>query len=376
MQPNPKSHPAVTAAGIVAIVFGAFGVLGAIFVELSMLFVSRIAPVGEGVPLPPAVRAMTSMTWLFIFLLAIFCIFVGVGILRRRNWARISILIWGGLMAFFSAITMVVTLLIMNNLPPTLPHAAEASLVMAAVRWVMVLFNAIPLGVGIWWLILFTRRAVVDEFNPLLARLHPGKTLDASGFPQEPPPPPSYVPGGPACPLPLLIIAGLDIFSGVSMLMLLFIPNSIISAMPVFLFGHAFHGGVILLLFFVLLGVVYAVCGVGIIKLEPWALDPLIWCQALFFLSGIVTFLNPQFVPTMKEAIAKMMPAIPELPANTPSPMISFPFSDTYLKSMMAFGLVFAAAMLAVLIVYRKRFLEAARAKNPAASRSSAKQVQ
>ena len=362
MQPNPKSHLAVTAAGIVAIVFGAFGVLSAIFVELSMLFVSRIAPVGEGVPFPPAVRAMTSMTWLFIFLLAIFCIFVGVGILRRRNWARISILIWGGLMAFFSAITMVVTLLIMNNLPPTLPHAAEASLVMAAVKWVMVLFNAIPLGVGIWWLILFTRRAVVDEFNPLLARLHPGKTLDASGFPQEPPPPPSYVPGGPACPLPLLIIAGLDIFSGVSMLTLLFIPFSIISAMPVFLFGHAFHGGVTLLLFFVLLGVVYAVCGVGIIKLEPWALDPLIWCKALFLLSGIVTLLNPHFVPTMRDAIAKMLPTNPELPANM------FFLSDTYFKSMMAFGLVFAAAMLAVLIVYRKRFLEAARTKNSAAN--------
>jgi len=362
MQPIQTSRPAVTAAGIVAIVFGAFGVLSAIFVELSMLFVSRIAPVGEGVPLPPAVRAMTSMTWLFIFLLAIFCIFVGVGILRRRNWARISILIWGGIMAFFSAITMVVTLLIMNNLPPTLPHAAEASLVMAAVKWVMVLFNAIPLGVGIWWLILFTRRAVVDEFNPLLARLHPGKTLDASGFPQEPPPPPSYVPGGPACPLPLLIIAGLDIFSGVSMLMLLFIPNSIISAMPVFLFGHAFRGGVTLLLFFALLGVVYAVCGIGIIKLEPWALDPLICCKALFFLSGIVTLLNPHFVPTMRDAIAQMLPANPALPANM------FFFSDTYFKSMMAFGLVFAAAMLAVLIVYRKRFLQAARAKNSAAS--------
>jgi hypothetical protein len=362
MQPNPKSHSAVTAAGVVAIVFGAFGVLSAIFVELSMLFVSRLTPASEGVPLPPAVRTMTSMMWLFLLALAIFGIFVGANILRRRNWARISILIWGGLMAFFSAITMVVTLLIMNNLPPTLPHAAEASLVMAAVRWVMVLFNAIPLGVGIWWLILFTRRAVVDDFNPLLARLHPGKTLDASGFPQEPPSPPAYVPGGPACPLPLIIIAGLDIFGGVSMLTLLFIPNSIITAMPVFLFGHAFHGGVILLLFFVLLGVLYAVCGIGIIKLEPWALDPLIWCQALFFLSGTVTLLNPQFVPTMKEAIAKMLPVNPEIPVNL------FPFSDTYFKAMMALGFVFSGVLLAVMIFYRKRYLEAARAKKPASA--------
>jgi hypothetical protein len=361
MQPNAKSHPAVTAAGVVAILFGALGALGAIFVEASMLLVSRIASANKDVPFPGVARAMASVTWLFLFLLAIFAIFVGAGILRLRNWARISILIGGGLMTFFSAITMVATFFVMNNLPPTLPNAAETAPFLAVFKWVLALFYAIPFGVGIWWLILFTRRAVVDDFNPPFARLHPGKTLDASGFPQETPPPPSYVPGGPACPLPLLIIAGLDIFSGVSMLTLLVIPYSFISAIPLFLFGHAFHGG-FTLVFFVLLGVVYAVCGVGIIKLKPWALDPLIWCQALFFLSGIVTFLNPQFKPAMREAIAKMMPANPELPA------ISFPFSDTYFKSMMAFGYVFGGVLLVILIVYRKRFLEAARAKNPAAS--------
>jgi len=362
MQPNPKTHPAVTAAGVVAILFGAFGVLMAIFVEVSMLVVSRIATENEGVPFPQTVRAMTSMVWLFQLGLAVFCIFVGANILRRRNWARISILIWGGLMAFFSAFTILVTLLIMGQLPSVLPHAAEAAPVLAVMKWVMALFYAIPLGVGIWWLILFTRKEVVEEFNPLAARLHPGKTLDASGFPQEPPAPPSYVPGGPACPLPLLIIAGLDIFSGVSLLTYLFIPHSLIAAMPLFLFGHAFYGRMPIMLFAVLLGVVYTVCGVGIIKLKPWALDPLIWCKALFFLSGVVTLLNPQFIPALREGINKMIPTIPEIAVNL------FPFSDTFFKAGMVFGFVFGTAMLAVLILYRRRFLEAARAKNSAAS--------
>jgi len=360
MQPNAKSHPAVTAAGMVAILFGALGALGAILVEGALFFASRIATSNKDVPFPEAARAMASLTWLFLFLLAVFGIFVGAGILRRRNWARISILIWGGFMTFISAISMVATFLIMSYLPPTLPNAVEAAPFLVVLKWVLALFYAIPLGVGIWWLILFTRKSVVDDFNALLARLHPGKTLDASGFPQEPPPPPSYVPGGPACPLPLLIIAGLDIFSGVSMLTLLLIPYSFISAIPIFLFGHAFHGG-LALLFLVLLGIVYAVCGVGIIKLKPWALDPLIWCKALFFLSGVVTFLNPQFMPAMREAIAKMMPTNPEIPVNL------FPFSDTYFKAMMAFGFVFGAAMLAVLVFFRQRYLEAARAKVPAA---------
>jgi hypothetical protein len=231
---------------------------------------------------------------------------------------------------------------------------------MAVFKWVMAFLYAIPFGVGIWWLVLFTRKSVVEEFNPLYARLHPGKTLDASGFPQEPPAAPSYVPGGPACPLPLIIIAGLDIFGGVSSLTMLMIPYSLIRSIPVFLFGHAFHGG-FSLVFLMLLGIVYLVCGIGIIKLKPWALDPLIWCKAVFTLSGIVSIMNPHFTPMMREAIAKMMPVNPALPTNL------FPFSDTYLKYMMGFGFVLAAAMLAVLIVYRKRFQEAARAKNSSA---------
>ena len=367
MQPNLKSRPAITAAGIVAIVFGAFGVLMSILVELSMLAVSHISSESTGVPSPDAIRAMASIVWLFFLAVAVFGIFVGANILRRRNWARICILIWGGLMTFFSAVTLVVTLLIMGQLPSVMPHAAEAAPVLAVLKWVLALFYAIPLGVGIWWLILFTRKAVVEEFNPLSARLHPGKTLDASGFPQQLPETPSYVPGGPACPLPLIIIAGLYIFSGASMLTLFVIPYSSISAIPIFLFGHAFHGG-LAVVFLVLLGIVYAVCGVGIIKLKPWALDPLIWCQTLVFLSGVVTFLNPQFIPAMREAILKMMPKIPELPANTQLPVNLFPFSDAYLKAMMAFGFLFAAAMLGVLFFYRKRYLEAARAKNSAAS--------
>ena len=80
-----------------------------------------------------------------------------------------------------------------------------------------------------------------------------------------------------------------------------------------------------------------------------------------------MTFLNPHFIPMMKEAITKMMPKIPNLPAGVDVPPNVFPFSDTYFRAMMAFGFLFAAAMLAVLIVYRKRFLEAARAKNSAA---------
>ncbi len=363
MESHPKSHPAITAAGVVAIVFGVLGVLGSIFVEVSLLAVSHISSESKGVPFPEAARAMGGIVWLLILAVNIFGIFVGAYILRRRAWARIAILIWGGLMTVISAITIVTTLLVLTYLPPAMPNAAGVASVLSVMKWVLTLLYLIPLGVGIWWLILFTRKAVVEEFNPLSARLHPGKTLDASGFPQEALEAPSYVPGGPSCPLPLIIIAGLDIFSGASTLAILVIPYSLIQSIPLFLFGHVFYGGAALV-FLALLGIVYLVCGIGVIKLKPWALDPLIGFKALLTLSGIVTIMNPHFMPMMREAILKMIPQFGgELPANADLPANMFFFSDTYFKSMMAFGFLFVAAILAVLIVYRKRFLEAARAK-------------
>jgi len=357
MEPIPKSHPAVTAAGIVAILFGAFGVLMAILLEISLRYVSHIHSEGMGAPMPEAVRTMTNFVWLFILALAVLAIFIGVFILRRRNWARVTILIWGGLMAFFCAITIAIMLFLIPHLPSTMPDGSVAPPLMASVKWVAALIYAVPLAVAIWWLVLFTRKAVVEEFNPLAARLHPGKTLDASGFPQGSPAVPSYVPGGLACPLPLIIIAGLDILGGASTLLLLFFPSSFMSTIPVFLFGHVFYGKFVLLAY-ALIGIVYLVCGIGVIRLKPWALDPLIWFQVVFALSGVVTLLNPHFMPLMKEAMAKMMPANAQIPTNM------FMFSDTYLKFMMGFGFLFGAAMLAILIFYRKRFLEAARAKH------------
>ena len=52
-----------------------------------------------------------------------------------------------------------------------MPNAANAAPLMGVFKWVLAVTYLIPLGVGIWWLILFTRKAVVEEFNPLLTPL-------------------------------------------------------------------------------------------------------------------------------------------------------------------------------------------------------------
>jgi hypothetical protein len=97
MLPRRESLPAVTAAAVVAIIFGAFGVLGGLLIEASMLLMPEARTSAGRPAIPPGARTMAGIVWLFLIAVAVFGIFVGVGIVRRRNWARISLLVWGGL---------------------------------------------------------------------------------------------------------------------------------------------------------------------------------------------------------------------------------------------------------------------------------------
>jgi hypothetical protein len=109
MLPRRESLPAVTAAAVVAIIFGAFGVLGGLLIEVSMLLMPEVQTSAGRPAIPPGTRTMAGIVWLFLIAVAVFGIFVGVGIVRRRNWARISILVWGGFMAVVSLLTIPVS---------------------------------------------------------------------------------------------------------------------------------------------------------------------------------------------------------------------------------------------------------------------------
>jgi len=84
MEPKPPL-PSVTAAGIVAILFGAFGMLMGILVELSLAVSSRFSSAERGAPLAAPSKAFSQVLWLFLIALAVYEILVGAGILRRRN---------------------------------------------------------------------------------------------------------------------------------------------------------------------------------------------------------------------------------------------------------------------------------------------------
>ena len=358
MLPKRESLPAVTAAAVVAIVFAVLGVLGGLLIELSMLLMPDVQTTAGRPTIPPGTRAMGGIVWFFIIAVCVFGIFVGAGVLRRRNWARISIIVWAAFMTVVSAITIPILFLVFNAMPGMMPADANVAPVMSFMKWFIVLFYGIPLGVGIWWLVLFTRPRVSAAFTApaaALAPYPPPTTVDVSGFPLPAPvTAPSLAPK-PACPLPLMILAGFLIFSALSMLLIVLVP--VTGSMPFFFFGH-FYSGLTAKFILGLMGLVYGAGGVGMFKLKPWALHTVLGFQLVFLLNGTLSILNPRFLTVMQETMHQSYAENPGLAGGNPF------LTSSLLQTFMIIGLCFGAAIVAVMLFYRSRFLEAARAAN------------
>jgi hypothetical protein len=357
MLPQRESLPAVTVAAVIAIIFAVLGVLGGILIEVSMLLITDVQTSAARSAIPPGTRAMGGIVWFFVIAVCVFGVFVGVGVLRRRNWARISILVWAAFMTMVSAVTIPVLFLVFNAMPGMMPADANVAPVMSFMKWFIVLFYGIPLGVGIWWLVLFTRPRVSAAFTAPAQALatYPPATMDVSGFPL---PAPAAVPSlasRPSCPLPLMILAGFLIFSAFFMLLIVLVP--VTGSMPFFFFGH-FYSGLTAKFILGLMGLLYGVGGVGMFKLKPWALHTVLGLQLVFLLNGTLSILNPRFLAIMQEAMRQPYAENPALAGGNPF------LTGSLLQTFMIIGLCFGAAIVAVILFYRSRFLEAAAAAN------------
>lgn len=275
----------VTAAAI--ILFFGSGLL-----ILFMLFAILGA---ELTPLPPEARYGQFIGLAFYLLFAAWGVATGVGILRLRSWARISIIAMS-VLAIFSCMCAAVGFALMPAILEQLPDAPPRAAVkiMVAVGVIMLL---IPLAIAIWWLILFTRKRLALEFasRGVRAQFRTGVTLNA-GPPVASSAPPAFTPSGqtfgsPAMQLPnrrpvsITVIAVFLLAGAAFFPLILFYPaNWRITA----LFGMVLTGRPVLALFAVCsaLGVVL---GVGLLRLKPWARVATILYAVVVTVNGAVS---------------------------------------------------------------------------------------
>lgn len=352
MPANRVSLPAVTIAGVVAIIFGLFTALGSVLFALVLVLMPQMQNAPGMPPFPAEMRAIFTVFVVFFLVLGILGNFVGVGVIRRRNWARVTILVWGGIMTLFCLALVAFSFVMFNsNLGVDLPNVngVDTAKVMVFTRIFTMLFYGIPAAIGIWWLVLFTRPRVALAFTSPQPSLP--AAMDASGFPQPalastPMPPPRA-----ACPLPIAVVAGLMALGSVFMLIFAFTPLP--SSMPMFFLGHSFNGpsakGI-----FLLWGGVSGASAVGIFLLKPWALHTQIGLQCLGILNCAIAALSPNYPAAMRAAVQKIYADNPMLTANSPF------MTDGYFRSLMVFSTLLIGILLFVLVWQRPRFLEQA----------------
>lgn len=325
MNPSQMSG-SVIAAGVVAILGSCLAILGCAFALLGTMLLPSTPADNQ---LPPIFKAITVALTVFFLAIAIFGIFTGVGILRRKNWARISAMVWAGITTPLCVLVLLFTLFMPS---PTAPQENAPSLL--AVKVFLLLFYAIPIGTGIWWLILFTRPNVRAQFS--------GEVLPTQPEASE----------RPRCPLPVAVIAGFLLFSFPFVLLfpLLHIP------IPVILFGHRIHGqlgsGI-----FAFTAVLSLAAGIGLLRLKQWSYPLVIGLQSFWLLSGTISFLSPSHERNMREFMDEMHVPQADVAAQSYLHSHSWPFLVGFLPSIV---------ILVILSYYRVPFWKAAHAAEEA----------
>lgn len=325
MNPSPKASASIVVSAVIAIICSALVLLCCAFASLGVFMMGRIP---SNPPRPHFFAPMVAMMLLFVVALALFGIFTGIGLIRLRRWALTSILIWSGIIVFFSAITIA----FMSVIPfPPMPASADQP-DMHYIRFIVIGFYALPLAIGILWLIVFTRKSVKDEFlaQQLGEPLLPGQT-----------PPPEK----PRCPLPVTVLACFLIFSAATVLAYPFFHFPLF----VVIFGHLLKGPYATSIHILNLALLLAT-GIGLIKLKPWSYPLALGLQAFWLVSGTVTYLSPNYEQLMLQFLAQM-PSTANL-ADSPEYL-------HHLRSMSFIGLLVPILVLAMLLYYRTRFLDA-----------------
>lgn len=312
-----------------SVVFSAvLAILGGIFMMLLSVMSLSLVPLSPDRENIVSVAASLAVVF---FGIGAFAVGTGVGLLRLKNWARISTLIWSGITVFFGSFTLIALLLVpFPSVPPTSPPINTGT-----IKAMAVILYGIPILIGIWWLILFNKKPVKEQFlesgSPALAR---------------------DIAARPRCPLPVAIIAGFMLFSVLVMfaMPLMHLPVSTI------LFGQRIHGELGNFIY-ASSAVLYLATAIGLLTLKRWSYPLAIILQAFWLCSGVVTFLRPNYAKNLQEVYAEMH--MPESAATS----MQFVNQRAFALFIMIPGLL----ILGFLFYYRKRFLEASRIVGPPA---------
>jgi hypothetical protein len=286
----------------------------------------------------PAGPAAALPAWMpiFMYVLAGFCavlaawgIITAIGLFRMYRWARYSVLVIGGCLAFFCLPAMLFSLALLF-IPLPMPATVDPSQLNTVHSLTKIIFGVVSAiygvvgGVGVFWLVYFNLKKVRAAFAsvPLAG--------DIDALMQSP------------RPFLISVIAVMDIIGVVTMAVLAFLP---FPATFLIWILQGWHKAVFALLY----GALFAAAAYGLWNLKEWGRQLAIALQVVGLMQYITFLVHPYVFANYNAQIQTMM----KLPQQMQDPLF---YNQKMINFSMVFGMVFLIAILVVLHYYRGKF--------------------
>jgi hypothetical protein len=315
----------ITVSGVIAIIGSLLFVLLSIFMIASLRSLPSTPTLPDGRPAPPVnITALLVVEAVVLLGFSIAGIVSAIALLRRRNWARISFLVFAGLLGGFSLVAMIGEVVAMFVTPLMFPPQRNVpqGLLTAVFGAAAALFLAL-VGLSVWWLIYFTRRNVKAHFLSEAEIATPRRG-----------------------PLSVTIIAWILLVGGA------LVSLNLLMSYPVFMFGIAFRGWTahgIAMLF----GAISFVAGLGMLRWHAAAHSLALVFYGLSLLSIGISLILPG-------SFARMLSVMRETVPQTATSGTPFPGAGFLLFSLLL-GVAGVCVPLWFLVTRRKAFLDACR---------------
>jgi len=155
-----KRSAGVTVIAALALVGSAVTLLMGVLTLVIMMFAPIPAAAQGSVP-QAFMKGIFFVLSLMYLLPAVWGLATGIGLIRLKNWARISTIVFSVLLIVGGCFGG----LIIAVMPfPSTPASNVDPAAMSAIRIAMVSFWLALPGIGLWWLVFFTRTSVKAQF--------------------------------------------------------------------------------------------------------------------------------------------------------------------------------------------------------------------
>ena len=329
MQRGERSN-GITLAAVVVFIGSAMSMLMGGVTAFSLPLLQR-GPSSPALPAPPfGIRGTMIGMSLFYFGFAAWGIATGVGLLKRKAWARASILVFSGLMLFGFGMGSV-ALFLLPPLVRDIPGGARGGMA----REIALAIMAVPTLIAVWWLVYFNLAGVKKQFEEYATTGEysredgSAKTLFLKRHP----------------PLSITLIALMYLLGAPFLLIAPFTDY------PLLLFGFVITGNAARALYLLYLPLTVYV-GVGLLKLKETARLVAIAISAVHFVSTLCFAVLPgqeERLKTLFELLHVELP--PPLTVASLMPIIRF---------ACFVGLAFTLVLIWLLVTRRSAFVKQA----------------